>query len=433
MGKTTKILMSLVVFGFISGCEPPTNENPPVISQTTYTVTFEENGGSEIADISGILSGSKILRPFDPIKSEHELEGWYKESDLITKWNFGFDTVTKNTNLYANWRKIVVEIRYSVTFEANGGTSIDKITNITKGAIIGKPANPTKENMVFDAWYKEADFQTKWDFSVDTITQDIILYAKWNDDVITPTTYSVTFEENGGSTVTNLSGITSGSKITKPADPTKLNYELEGWYKEADFQTKWDFAVDTVTKDTILYAKWKEIVVIPTTYSISFEENGGTTVSDKTGVVLGSKISEPTNFTKSEYVLDGWYKESNFQTKWDFSSNTVSENLTLYAKWVKKGSGTGTINEPTSYSVTINGSQNLKFKVESTFTLTYSGTASSYEWWLDENIVTGETGSSIKITPTTSTINYGSHTLTVFVKDENGITYSGNLTLNVTN
>ena len=70
------------------------------------------------------------------------------------------------------------------------------------------------------------------------------------------TTLSVTFDSNGGSTVTDLTGLSYNAKITAPAEPTKTGYTFGGWYKESTCTTEWNFSSDTVTKNITLYAKW---------------------------------------------------------------------------------------------------------------------------------------------------------------------------------
>jgi uncharacterized repeat protein (TIGR02543 family) len=76
-------------------------------------------------------------------------------------------------------------------------------------------------------------------------------------------TYTVTFNSNGGTSVLPVTGITSGSKITEPvvADrPTKSGYDSKfaGWYKESSCINPWVFTTDTVTSHTTIYAKWSE-------------------------------------------------------------------------------------------------------------------------------------------------------------------------------
>ena len=50
-------------------------------------------------------------------------------------------------------------------------------------------------------------------------------------------------------------------------------------------------------------------------------------------VDANSTVTEPIDPTKSGYNFGGWYKENTFQTPWKFDTDTVTANLTLYAKW----------------------------------------------------------------------------------------------------
>ena len=77
-----------------------------------------------------------------------------------------------------------------------------------------------------------------------------------------PKTYTVTFNNNGhgGDAPEEQSGIAEGGKATAPANPSDASYDFGGWYNKANWQAadaeKWNFSTSTVTKDTILYAKW---------------------------------------------------------------------------------------------------------------------------------------------------------------------------------
>jgi len=44
-------------------------------------------------------------------------------------------------------------------------------------------------------------------------------------------------------------------------------------------------------------------------------------------------VTEPTAPTKTGYTFGGWYKESGCTNAWDFGSDTVTADVTLYAKW----------------------------------------------------------------------------------------------------
>ena len=68
-------------------------------------------------------------------------------------------------------------IRYNVTFNTNGGSSISSKT-VNKNAVINEPARPQKENYTFAGWYTDEDLKNQYDFS-SKVTKNITLYAKW--------------------------------------------------------------------------------------------------------------------------------------------------------------------------------------------------------------------------------------------------------------
>jgi len=73
------------------------------------------------------------------------------------------------------------------------------------------------------------------------------------------------------------------------------------------------------------------------THTVSFNADGGSPAPGTQKVVDGGKATQPALMTKPTYTFDGWYKESAFDTKWNFNTDTVAENITLYAKWNYNG------------------------------------------------------------------------------------------------
>lgn len=170
-------------------------------------------------------------------------------------------------------------------------------------------------------------------------------YAALDDIAITygsstppATTYTVTFDANEhGTAPAALTGIASGSTITAPTAPTADGYIFGGWYKEAACTTPWNFATDKVTKDTTLYAKWTATPPAAT-YTVTFDANGhGSAPDPLTGIASGNTITTPTAPTATDgYTFDGWYKEAACTTPWDFATDKVTDNITLYAKWTAR-------------------------------------------------------------------------------------------------
>ena len=51
-----------------------------------------------------------------------------------------------------------------------------------------------------------------------------------------------------------------GTTVTQPSDPGRGGFTFGGWYKEASCTNLWNFATDTITGTTTIYAKWNYIV-----------------------------------------------------------------------------------------------------------------------------------------------------------------------------
>ena len=150
--------------------------------------------------------------------------------------------------------------------------------------------------------------------------------------------YTVSFDTNKhGDAVPNQT-IESGKYATEPTTPSADGYTFGGWYTDKDCTdgNQWNFTTDKVTKDTTLYAKWTATSPA-TTYTVTFDANGhGTAPAQLTGIASGSTITAPTSPTADGYIFGGWYKEAACTTPWNFTTDKVTGNITLYAKWVAR-------------------------------------------------------------------------------------------------
>ena len=142
-----------------------------------------------------------------------------------------------------------------MSFDTNGGSEIKAVT-VKNGETVSAPAEPTRAGFTFRGWYTDKLFLNKYDFSK-PVTSDTILFAKWDQNI-----YSVTFDLRfgniGGSEESIVKRVVEGSLVERPAtDPQKDGYTFMGWYKDGAITQPWDFAKDTVTKTTTLYAGWE--------------------------------------------------------------------------------------------------------------------------------------------------------------------------------
>ena len=125
----------------------------------SYTITFDTNGGSEIAPITQDY-GTDITAPAAPTKTGYTFMGW--EPEIPTTMP------AENMTLTAQWRIN----RYTVTFDTDGGSTVAPITQ-DYGTAITAPADPTRGGYTFIGW--DTEIPTTMPAENMTIT------AKWKD------------------------------------------------------------------------------------------------------------------------------------------------------------------------------------------------------------------------------------------------------------
>ena len=81
------------------------------------------------------------------------------------------------------------------------------------------------------------------------------------------------------------------------------------------------------------YESTRETVTCPPVYTVKFDSQGGTSVSNMT-VGKNQTISTLPTSTRSGYTLDGWYTATTGGTKLT-TSTKITGNITYYAQWKK--------------------------------------------------------------------------------------------------
>ena len=158
----------------------------------------------------------------------------------------------------------------------------------------------------------------------------------------------VKFETNGGNSIDDISICVACSPeiVTLPI-PIKSGYTFEGWYADSNLTTKVEGTtndvrnavwteVDACDKETTLYAKWIDIDNSVSSYTITFDGNGGNTCSPNTKTIIaGEKLGTLCTPTRSGFTFNGWFTLSVGGKK--LSKDTiVDSDMTIYAQWVKK-------------------------------------------------------------------------------------------------
>ena len=131
----------------------------PVWNTNKYTITFDTNGGSEIAPITQDY-GTEITAPDNPTRKGYTFKGWDKEIPKTMP--------AENITVKAQW-----EInQYTIAFDTNGGSEIAPITQ-DYGTEITAPDNPTRKGYTFKGWDKEIPETMP--------AENITITARWKD------------------------------------------------------------------------------------------------------------------------------------------------------------------------------------------------------------------------------------------------------------
>ena len=151
--------------------------------------------------------------------------------------------------------------------------------------------------------------------------------------------HKVTFDTAGGTMDYSIRYFYDDIKISEQIKPTRAGYTFDGWY-ESD-GTEWNFASDTVTDDTALYAKWTA-----NTYTVTFDCNDGVSAKTTATIDYNCEFDEMPVPKREGYVFLGWYDAlANGKRYGDENGNCTcaydkAENVTLYAQWSEAPSAT---------------------------------------------------------------------------------------------
>ena len=229
-----------------------------------YTISFDSNGGSAVASITASY-GTTISAPTNPTREGYLFGGWY--TSLSYDEEFTFTTMpAKDMTLYAKWD---IEA-YSIIYMSDGSTYYT-LTQDYDTPIELAPTDPNKIGYTFGGWYTDAGCTTGNEFTLPAKmpAYDTTVYAKW-----TINKYDVSFSSDGAIYGKYCKSLKLWNDSNFAPTISKTGYLLDGWYKEATHENKWNFETDTVpAKNTTLYAKWTVI-----TYTVTFVDDNGTTV-----------------------------------------------------------------------------------------------------------------------------------------------------------
>jgi uncharacterized repeat protein (TIGR02543 family) len=151
---------------------------------------------------------------------------------------------------------------------------------------------------------------------------------------IIETTVSVSFDLAGGEGSFPVQTVaTRGFAVRPTTDPTKADHLFLGWFGSQFDTLPFDFEHMMIYTDTILTARWEEVV--SDQRKVTYDLNGAIQTEEWFEMVVqGNLASGPiVNPIRQGHLFSGWAYDADGLTMFDFATTTIQADLTLYAVW----------------------------------------------------------------------------------------------------
>ncbi len=170
--------------------------------EAVYTVTYDANGGSGAPkEVKHKYSEEHTISLLVPTRNGYEFAGWSKDKTSGTVHFKPGEVYSgkQSITLYAVWVSLVAPEKYTVTYNANGGTAAPASQTKTEGTPLALKGKPSRNGYTFEGWAYTADAKRAQLFVEGMYTEekDVTLYAVW-----CPVQQSLTLNTVGNGRVT---------------------------------------------------------------------------------------------------------------------------------------------------------------------------------------------------------------------------------------
>ena len=333
------------------------------IGNSTYS-----SGANFSCDTAGNYSAFAIF---------HEKPCKWTTAAACEKGNPGYTCVSTDGTC---WVKGPAKATYTVSYDANGGSDAPgNQTKMTDVSLTLSSVKPTRSGYTFVNWNTKSDGSGTSYVSGATYSTNanLTLYAQWKVvckwttadacqkanpgyickstgtdgacwDVDKPSTYTISYNANGGSGAPGSQTKTHGTDLKlSSTKPTRSGYTFVNWNTKSDGSgTNYaSGAIYNTNANITLYAIWKTNSSggdTTTKYTVSYNANGGSgTPSNQTKTQGTNLVLSSTKPTRSGYTFVNWNTKGDGTGKSYAPGATYSTdaNLTLYAIWKTNASG----------------------------------------------------------------------------------------------
>ena len=296
---------------------------------------YKISGNKETVTLEDVMVGADgdITVNFAPIKSNPEN---LDSCDMLVS----FIVIIKKPDSLT---------RHRVTFDAQNGTEPTSIQVISGNKLI-QPADPEKEDYIFEGWYQDEALSQPWNFDEDTVTKDMTLYAKWTLDPELLATVTYVAGEGGRIEGTAVQTVRKGESTDQVTAVANEGYEFVKWDDGNTQAVRTDDNVqEDVTYTAIFQKKAGPAPVEKVTVTYVAGEGGKIAGSAVQTIQKGGSTSQVTAVANEGYTFTKW---SDGVTTAQRTDTNVTASKTVTAQFSKNQ--TVTEPEPEAKSVKLN-------------------------------------------------------------------------------
>ena len=233
-----------------------------------YTVTFNANGGSVSTSSKSVTYGSTYGTLPTPTRTGYTFNGWYTASGGGTKiTSTSTVSITANQTLYASWTINKYYLDLNGTLDGTSSSSIANYGTVDiyiNGTLVGNDVTDFYQQYNYGTKYEIKDIKANTGKTYGGVVSGSLSGTIGAGNVsvnlkFSISTYTVTFNANGGSVSPASINVTYGKAYGSFPAPTRYGYAFLGWYTAASGGTR-VLGTDTVsiTSNQTLYAHWKD-------------------------------------------------------------------------------------------------------------------------------------------------------------------------------
>ncbi len=241
------------------------------------------------------------------------------------------------------------------------------------------------------------DFNNKWNIidnqTVPTDDNNLFTVTGWESGSWSSSSRTITTNAgaNGNITVSPGKTVNIGETVTVTITPDN-NYKIKSYTIGSSTTNVSETGAKsfnlTICSNTEISAEFE---TTKSKYTVSFNMNGHGDAIAAQEIAEGEKVAKPTDPTATGYTFGGWYKDANCTNAWNFNTDVVTGNMTLYAKWTA-----------TEYTITYNNLYGVIHSNPTTYTIesetitftnpTSERTGYTFKGWNPTRITKGSTG-----------------------------------------